>query len=52
MFPSGMKFPVKGAAAEAMDVVADIVKTVFTKLSPLPPLRLLKVREVPEGEIK
>jgi len=47
-----MKLPLKGAAPVLIDVEAVIVNTVFVKLSPLPPRRLLSITEVPEGEIR
>ena len=47
---SGAKFPVKGAAPEAIGV-PPAIKTVLVKLSPPPPLRLLRVTIDQLGEM-
>ena len=49
--PSGIKLPVNGAPPDAIAVVAEALKTVFTKLSPPPPLRLLRLMVLPDGAI-
>ena len=49
---SGVKLPVKGAVPAEIGVTAELLNTVFTKLSPLEPRRLNKRTVVPSGDVR